>query len=257
MYAQELYNFSENNIIKCNEINDICLKCNYIISSIPFSKDNINIYAPFSSKKLEIKNVIQKMKNKIFISGAINEDVKYLAQENNITIIDLMKNEKLTILNIIPTVEGAIQIAMEKTRITINNSNCLILGFGRIGKLLSKYLYNLGAKVSCMARNTKDLAWIKALNYNPVSIANLDNELNRNYAIIFNTIPAMILDSNKLKLIKNEETLIIELASMPGGIDFAKAEEYKINVVKALGLPGKVAPVTAAKYIKEILDEIL
>lgn len=243
------------NVVKCKSINEVCRTCDNIISGIPFSKDGIHVYAPFSNDKLEVENLLEEVQNKTLIAGAIKLEIKQKAKKVN--IIDLMENECLTIQNIIPTVEGAIQIAMEETEITINNSKCLVLGYGRIGKLLCKTLKDMGAKVSCMARKEKDLTWINTYGYKPVNINNLEEELECKYDIIFNTIPSLILDSKKLELIKNRETLIIELASLPGGIDFDKANEYNIKVIKALGLPGKVAPYTAARYIKETLEKIL
>ncbi len=169
-----------------------------------------------------------------------------------------MENEAFTILNVIPTVEGAIQTAMENTNITIHNSNCLVLGHGRIGKLLSKHLKNLGANVSSMARKDRDLALIKAEGNKGIYINDLDNNLD-NLDIIFNTIPSLILDNKKLRILmeKSKNVLIIEIASEPGGIDLNTAKEYEIKVIKAMGLPGKVAPKTAAKYIKETIDKIL
>ena len=63
----------------------------------------------------------------------------------------------------------------------------------------------------------------------------------------------------RLKILKNENDniIIIDLASSPGGVDFIKAKEYNIKTIQALGLPGKVAPVTSAKYIKNTLKKIL
>lgn len=255
-YGTEKYEFASDNIIKCNSLKNIVSNCDNIISGIPFSKDGITINAPFGSSELIIKNVLEELKNKVIIAGAVKQEIKDMACKNNIKIIDLMEDEELTILNIIPTVEGAIQTAMENTEITIYNSNCLVLGFGRIGKLLSKNLKDLGANVSCTARKEKDLAWSEVYGYKSIDLSDLDKNLN-NYDIIFNTIPSLILDDKKLKLLKGQNTLIIELASSPGGIDFKKAEEYNIKVIKALGLPGKVAPLTAARYIKDTLEKIL
>ena len=76
-------------------------------------------------------------------------------------IIDIMKCEELAVLNSISTAEGAIQIAMEETNHTLHDSNILILGFGRIGKVLAKMLNAIGANVYCEARKNEDLAWIK------------------------------------------------------------------------------------------------
>lgn len=255
-YGLEKYKFNRN-ILKCKQIEEINNNCKYIISGMPFSKNEIHIITPFSDEQIEINKIFRILTNKTLIAGAVNSNIKKIAKENKINIIDLMNIEELTILNVIPTVEGAIQIAMEQTEFTIHSSKCLILGFGRIGKLLAKNLKALGAEVYCMARKDSDLAWIKAYGYKEISLNNLKENLHIKYDIIFNTIPAMVLDAKKLELIENKETLIIELASNPGGIDFEKTEEYNIKAIRAMGLPGKVAPLTAAKYIKETLDAIL
>lgn len=255
-YGLEKYKFTSDNIKKCDNLQDIISTCDSMMSGIPFSKDGFTIYAPFSNNELVIEKVLEELRNKVVIAGAVKQEIKDIAFKNNIKLIDIMDDETLTISNIIPTVEGAIQVAMENTEITIYNSNCLVLGFGRIGKLLSKNLKNLGANVSCMARKEKDLSWIEVYGYKAINLINLDKNLD-NYDIVFNTVPSLILEDKKLNLLKGQNTLIIELASSPGGIDFAKAEEYNIKVIKALGLPGKVAPISAARYIKDTLEKIL
>ena len=245
---------------KCSSIEEMCNICNIIISSVPFSKDGININSPFSNNKISINKAIRVLQNKTLIAGAINHEIKEKAKELNIEIVDLMDDEQLTVSNIIPTVEGAIYVAMENTKYTIHGSNCLILGYGRIGKLLSKTLKDLGANVSVEARKDSDISWIKVYRYKDIHLDSLSKELDKNrYDIIFNTIPTLILDDKKLKIIKdkNKDTLIIELASNPGGVDYIKANEYNISVIKALGLPGRIAPYSSAKYIKEAIDKIL
>lgn len=254
-YALGKNKFFDNKILKCKTIQELGNTCDIIISGIPFSKDGVYVNTPFANEKLEINNLLIQIRNKILIAGALQKEIKEKAEQNNVNAIDIMEDEYFTIMNVIPTVEGAMQIAMEQTEFTIHNSNCLVLGFGRIGKLLSKTLKNMGANVSCMARKSKDLAWIKLHGYKDIYIDNLENNLN-GYDIIFNTIPAVILDSKKLEIIRKNNTIIIELASKPGGVNLNKALEYNINVIKAQGLPGKVAPYTAAIYIKEFLERI-
>ncbi len=257
-YGIEKDDFINYNIIKCKKIEELYKLCDNIISGIPFSKDGIYINAPFIDKKIYVSSTLKELSNRTLIAGAIKQDIKEEAYRNKVNIIDLMEDESLTIMNVIPTVEGAIQIAMENTAFTINNSKCLVLGFGRIGKLLSRQLKNLGANVSCTARKEKDLAWIRAYGYKEIHINNLNENLNE-YDIIFNTIPSLILNNERLKILKNKNTdvTIIDLASNPGGIDFVRAKEYNIKAIQSLGLPGKVAPITAAKYIKETLEKIL
>ena len=257
-YGLEKADFSEDNIIRCKSLAEFSKNCNLIVSAIPFSKDGVHINSPFSNREIVIGEVVEKLKDKKLIAGAISDKIKELASENRINRIDIMQIESFTIMNIIPTVEGAIQVAMENTEFTIHNSNCLVLGFGRIGKLLCKRLKGLGANIYCMARKEKDLTWIKILGYSDICIDNLENNLD-NKDIKFNTVPSIILDDNKLKVLreKSPKCPIIELASKPGGVDLIKAKEYGTKIINAQGLPGKVAPYSAADYIKEALEKIL
>ncbi|HHW32379.1 MAG TPA: dipicolinate synthase subunit DpsA [Clostridiaceae bacterium] len=230
-----------------------------VIGPIPCSNDDENINAPFHSEKINVKEVFKIMKkNQLFVAGRISEKILQLAQIYNVYTVDLLQREELAVLNAIPTAEGAIQIAMEELPITLHNSNVLVLGFGRIGKILSKMLLGIGANVFCAARKYSDLASIKSYSYRPVPMNELVLYIP-DMDVIFNTIPHMILDSSLLNKV-NKDCLIIDLASKPGGIDFECAQELGLKVIWALSLPGKVAPVTAAYIIKEtvynIIDEL-
>ncbi len=151
------------------------------------------------------------------------------------------------IANAIPTAEGAIQYAMVNSEITLHGSKCIVLGFGRCGKVLAHLLKGIGADLSVEARSAVDLAYIESYGYNPIPLNELTDNIGE-YDFIFNTIPFLILDERKLKKIK-KDCLVIELASKPGGIDFKAAKKLGIKVIDGQSLPGKVAPETAAKII--------
>lgn len=260
IYTYGLENSKEldgnDNIIKCNKIDEeVIQKNNVIIGPTPFSKDGINIYAPYANTEIKIKDIIEKCKNKHLISGSIKDDVLETSKKNNIKITDIMKNEELAILNCISTAEGAIEVAMRETDTIIHGSNVLILGFGRIGKVLSKKLQGLSCKVTCAARKQEAFAWINAYGYNSININEMGKELEQ-FNIIFNTVPHLILTKEKLKYL-NKKCLLIELASKPGGIERKEAEKSNIKVVEALALPGKVAPTTTAEFMKDVIFESL
>jgi dipicolinate synthase subunit A len=147
---------------------------------------------------------------------------------------------------------------MEEMPITLHDSNALILGYGRIGKTLSQKLSGLGANVYVEARKCHDIAKIRSCSYKPVPLQKLAEYLPY-MNVIINTIPSIILDEKMLRLI-DKECLIIDLASKPGRVDLTMARELGNKAIWALSLPGKVAPVTAAKYLKEtvynIIDEL-
>lgn len=136
---------------------------------------------------------------------------------------------------------------MENSQITLHGSKCLVLGFGRCGKVLAHMLKGIGANLSVEARSLSDLAYIESYGYVPVALGDLHLYLDQ-YNFIFNTIPTMILDEKKLKKVK-EGCVIVELASKPGGVDFNAAKRLGIKAIDAQSLPGKVAPETAAKII--------
>lgn len=238
---------------KCETLEECIEDSDIVIGPLPLSNGE-QVSTPFSEKKIEITELLNNLEGKIFIAGSIKQEIYELAQDKNITIIDIVKREELAVLNAISTAEGAIQIAIEETPKNLHGNKVLVLGFGRIGKILSKMLDGIGAKVSCEARKTTDLAWIKAYGYTPINLIELKENLNQ-YDIIINTIPYIVLDEDKLKEVK-QEALLIDLASNPGGVDKKAVKELGIHYVWALSLPGKVSPVTSAEFMKETLYNI-
>lgn len=253
IYGQEKY--FENNINKnihiCENIIECIEKSNKVISGIPLTRDNVTINSPYSDIVIELDKINRLLENKIFIAGGI--PIQFY-ENKTIRNIDLLKSEKLTILNAIPTVEGTIKIVIEETEKTIHESNILITGYGRTGKMLCKSLNALGANIYCAAKGEGDLTWVRKEKYKAVKYNEIVNYA-QDIDIIINTVPALVIEEKIIqKLDKN--CLIIDIASNPGGVDKNIAKLYKIKVITALGIPGKVAPRTSAEYIKEIIEEI-
>lgn len=169
-------------------------------------------------------------------------------------IFDYGARDDFAILNALPTAEGAIECAMREYEGTISSSKCLVTGFGRIGKILAHKLVLLGANVTVSARKPSDLAYVKALGYNAVNTEKLRTV--KRFDIVFNTIPKLIFD-RELLMNTDTNTLIIDLASLPGGVDFDTAEKLGIYAVRALSLPGKCAPKTAGEIIKTTVFDII
>lgn len=227
-----------------------------VIGPLPCTNDNETLNTPFHKEKILINEVFKKMKkSQLFIAGRISDKIAQLAKAYNVYTIDILEREEMAVLNSIPTAEGAIQIAMEELPITLNGSKILILGYGRLGKVLARMLSGIGADVYVEARKYSDIAWLKVYGINPIYINELDKYLS-NMDVIFNTIPTRILNSNMLKIIE-KNCLVIDLASKPGGVDFERAKMLGIKVIWALSLPGKVAPVTAANYMKHTIYNII
>lgn len=226
-----------NNIKIAHSINEV-EENDIIISSIPLTIDNKYVYAPYSDKKIELND----LKGKKVIAGKLPKGIEGK---------DILDDEVTTVFNTIPTAEGAISKAIEETNITLNNANVLVLGFGRVGKVLCDRLKKIGAKVYCEARKREDLCWIETYGYEPIPLGELDKSLCK-MKVIFNTIPSLILNKSRLILLK-EDTVIIDLASGKGGVDFESARKLKINAIQYLAIPGKIAPETTAEYVKRYI----
>lgn len=239
---------------ECDTLKECIDGADIVLGPLPLSINSETINAPFSEKKIEIEELIEHLDSKTFIAGSIKPEVYKMAEGKDINILDIIKREELAVLNAISTAEGAIQIAISETPKNLHGNNVLVLGFGRIGKVLSKMLNGIGAKVACEARKTTDLAWIKAYGYEPINLVELKENIGR-FDIIINTIPYTLLDDTMLKEVK-KDALIIDLASNPGGVDRQAIKKLGIKFNWALSLPGKVSPVTSAEFMKETLYNI-
>ena len=226
-----------------------------VIGPIPFTSNGKTINAPFSDKEISIRELIHYLNAKILIAGSLTPEIYEMIDDEYIEMIDIMKREELAVLNTISTAEGAIEIAISNTNKIIHGSKILILGFGRIGKVLARKLAGLSARVTCAARKDEDLAWIRAYGHMATNINFLGENLSE-YDIIMNTVPHQILTEERIKYVK-EDCLLIDLASNPGGIDKRAAKNRNLKLVWALALPGKVAPVTTGEFIKDTIYNIL
>lgn len=245
--AEELSHFA-----KGKTLEETTKKSEYIVTSIPLSKDGKIVNTPYSDVKLTIPELRNHLQGKKLISGKLDESFR---NDSTIECYDILEMEEYAVLNAIATAEGAIQIAMEEYPKTLSGSNILVMGFGRIGKILAKMLQGIGANVYCEARKEPDLAYIKAYGYTPIHLKDLDQHLPK-FDIIINNIPVLVLDENRLNQVK-KDVLILDLASNPGGVDFEYAKQNNLKTIWALALPGKVAPVSAAQYIRDTIYNIL
>ena len=259
VYGMENANFIEENtkIIKCKSVEEAIKSSNIIIGSIPFSKSKNEMYAIFSEEHIQIDELIKgDNSKKIFIAGSISEDSKEILEKNYMEVVDIMEYEQLAILNTIATAEGAIEVAIKNTDTILHGKNVLILGFGRVAKIVAKKFQGLSANITCAARKPSDFAWITALGYNLIDINTIETEF-WDFDIVINTVPKIIVDKDRMKFMK-KNVLLIDLASEPGGFDKNDAKTLDLKLICALALPGKIAPVTSAEFIKQTLyDNIL
>ena len=188
------------------------------------------------------------------LAGNVKPQQYREASACGLTLEDYFLREELTVANAAATAEAVIQVAMENLDRTLLGMDCLVLGFGRIGKLLSYRLHGLGAHVTASARKPKDLAWVRAYGWNAVETGSLNGKLG-SFGLVFNTIPSRVLDECLLSQLP-KDCLCIDLASQQG-IDATAAERLGLRHIWARSLPGRLVPGTAAAVIRDAINYIL
>ena len=148
------------------------------------------------------------------------------------TAIDLLQDEGYLTANAQITAHCAIKVALNQLPTILDGCPVLVIGWGRIGKCLSRLLRQIGADVTVCARKAKDRNILTAMGYEAVDFSDVDLSA---YKVICNTAPTMVFPTCPGNALK------IDLASRLGlgGPD----------VIWARGLPGKDAPESSGALI--------
>jgi dipicolinate synthase subunit A len=228
-----------------------------IVLPVPGTNLEGHVETIFSNEKVVlIEEMLMKTPAHCTIySGISNAYLTGITKKANRKLVQLFERDDVAIYNSIPTVEGTIMMAIQHTDFTIHGSRVAVLGLGRVGMSVARTFQALGAKVKVGARKSEHLARITEMALEPFHLNNLEAEV-KEVDILINTIPLMIVNATVISKMP-AHTLIIDLASKPGGTDFRYAEKRGIKALLAPGLPGIVAPRTAGQILANVLSQLL
>ena len=161
-------------------------------------------------------------------------------------VLDLLTDAGYLAQNAAITAKCALRAAAPKLTAVLPECPTLVIGWGRIGKCLSKLLRGLGAQVTVAARKASDRAILAALGYSSIDIGDIP-ALLPTVRLLFNTAPEKVLSGKQLAGCRH--CVKIDLASKPGleGPD----------VITARGLPGRYTPESSGKLIAETVLRLI
>ena len=183
----------------------------------------------------ELRNALKDIPNGVRVYGG------FLNREElqNHHCYDLLQQEGYLAKNAAITAHCALQLTAQRLPVTLEGCPALVIGWGRIGKILAKLLHATGADVTVAVRRESQRAMLEALGYTAIPLP-LEEYLLPQFRVIFNTVPAPVLSRRALSCCR-PDCIKLELASKDG----FDGEDILI----ARGLPGKMAPESSGKLI--------
>ncbi len=214
-----------------------------ILLPVPTTRDGKNIFCPQTNKIIPLDFVKSANKNALVLSCGYTYP--------DLNCIDYLKLDSFCYLNAVPTAEGAIAKAIYDTPFCLWNSRVLVIGNGRVAKILANRLKAFKCDLTVSARKSRDFSYLDALSIKHIHTNEVAKNAHR-FDIIFNTIDVRLFDD--LNALKN--CYLYDL-STKGCIDFNKAKENNINAEKLPGIPGKIAPLTAGIIIAKTVNQTI
>ncbi|KML43819.1 dipicolinic acid synthetase subunit A [Cytobacillus firmus] len=228
-----------------------------IILPVPGTGLEGQIETIFSNEKVIFEEEIlaQTPAHCTVYSGITNSYLTGVTKSADRRLVQLFERDDVAIYNSIPTVEGTIMMAIQHTDFTIHGSNIAVIGLGRVGMSVARTFHALGAKVKVGARKSEHIARITEMGLTPFYLKEIEDAV-KDVDICINTAPHLVVTASVISKMPTH-TLIIDLASKPGGTDFRYAEKRGVKALLAPGLPGIVAPKTAGQILANVLSQLI
>ncbi|CUX40460.1 dipicolinate synthase subunit DpsA [Clostridium sp. C105KSO13] len=237
-------------------LKNACSSSRCVICPIPLSKDGTYLNQGASIEDVSLASLLSALQpGQYFFAGCIPENFRSFAVEKGVSVFDFMQNDTLAVYNTIATAEGAICEAIIRSPLNLNQSRCAVLGYGKCGSTLVSYLKAMFCRVYTFCNNPGKRARAAVVSDGAGDLEDFKKSAE-DFDFIFNTIPALVVLSDTLKVMKPSVT-IIDISSAPGGVDYKSAKTLGKSAALCPGLPGKYSPASSAKALRESIESIL
>lgn len=191
----------------------------------------------------------------LVLGGCFSPEQQELLERRDIHYLDFMKDEIVTEENAVATAEGAIAELVNHSPYNIEEAKIIVTGYGCCGRAVAARLKALGARVTVLARRREVRKLAKKDGFYAADFA-FGPEEAMGAAMLVNTVPAPVVTGAIIRELPRD-AYILDIASKPGGTDFACAKECGIRADLALGLPGKYAPKESAYILDRAVERFV
>lgn len=212
---------------------------------------SVIVLSPPVNEKKAVELIPYLMEGQTVYGGMLSNRMIHECELRRIKSFDYLKIDSLTEKNAQLTAKGIIKQAISNSAV-IEKSKCLVMGYGFCGKAIANELVSCNASVDVMVRKESLKTEIINAGYGYVNLYSYDSSSMEKYSYVFNTIPALVLDEELLSELAHN-VMIFDIASSPGGCDFAYCKENNIFALLSLGIPGKEYPMEAGRIIADVI----
>jgi len=230
---------------------EICEKI-YVLP-IPVTKLDSN---PHLKEKLkqELIRMTNRPNAKVMVfGGVLNSEWKSFLEFYKIPYWDFMKLPEVVEGNAWITAEATVAEVLQMCEYSIYGQNVLVTGYGCCGARIAKIFSRLGARVTVVARRAEVRKDAEKDGFQAIGFENLERSLI-DVSTIINTVPALVLTEDCIRRMPRG-SLIVDIASKPGGTDFEAAKKYGVKAKLALGLPGIYTTSSSALLLKNAISK--
>ena len=216
------------------------------ILPVPLMASDGTVYAPYAKAPILIENkhLVLMAEDAHVVAGKVDEGLRNAARGAGVTIHEYESDTDLMLLRAPAVAEGAIRVAIERSPVTIHDTDVAVVGFGRIASVLTATLIALHAHVHVIARRAEARAAAHAIGARAHPFEDIPSFFPK-IMILFNTAPAPVIGEKELRHLP-PNALAIDLSAPPGGINLEAAREMGLDGFWARGL-GASAPLTVAR----------
>ena len=228
-----------------------------------------------------MKEELINCKGPLFVfAGAVSGEWKAFLESNGIAYVDFMQLQEVVEGNAIITAEATVAEILLASKKSICKQKILVTGYGCCGKPIAFLLRAMGAEVTVAARREEVREEIRRDGFEAVEFEVKKQDLSETSKMeswqcysegsamrydrirdvvstidtIVNTVPSLVITEEIIEKM-SKESLIVDIASSPGGTDFVAAQKHGITAKLALGLPGIYTTLSSAELLKNAVSK--
>lgn len=187
-----------------------------------------------------------------FFAGGIPKDLAEQLRKKGVRVTDYLEDEFFLKENGQLTAQGCVAEVIGAWKKGIRHAKVLVTGFGFCGREIAKVMRGVGADVTVCVRRMQS-AWQAYEEGFAIGYYEQLHDLLPRTDIVINTVPVPVLPESRLRHAR-AGTVLVEIASAPGGFLPEAAKDLGLTVLLCPGLPGKYAPAGAARVMADCME---